>query len=161
MFDSGFSELSPDLHTSAFSTGKFAPHGEFVLTSDGEVLCYEATGPFNVEAIRALGVTRRKAYKRWQPNGTFAAIVHWHESALMSPEAFDAYRGGYVRFIQDVQPKSIVAWVAQPDVEGMYIMVQKFAEVFEHTQTDFRFFTEMDTAHRWVANALSRIQTRK
>lgn len=151
-------EQPNDLNSSQFSTGQFAPHGEFVLHSDGDILCYEASGPFNLEAIRALGITRIKAYETWQSSGIFAAIVHWHTSALMSPEAFEAYRDGYAQFVRDMQPKSVVAWVALPDVEGMSIMVRKFADCFERTNTRFRLFTEMEPAYGWVLENLGELR---
>lgn len=148
-----------DLKSSADSKGQFAPHGEFTLRSDGEILCYEATGPFNLESMQALRITRIKAYERWQPTRKFAAVVHWHNSALMSPEAFHAYRDGYIQFIQDTQAEAVVAWAADADVEGMYLMVQKFAEVFALTRTNFRFFTDIAPAHAWVRENLDQLKS--
>ncbi len=143
------------LQSSWDSTGRFAPHGEFTLRSDGQVLCYEAVGPFNLEGIQALRITRVKAYEKWQSSGTFAAIVHWHNSALMSLEAFDAYREGYLQFIQDMRPHAVVAWVAAPDVEGMGMMLKKFDAVFRLTNTRFRFFADLGDAHHWVNSTLA------
>jgi hypothetical protein len=96
------------LKSSQDSTGQFAPHGEFTLRSDGQVLFYEAVGPFNLEGIEALRTTRVKAYEKWQSSGTFAAIVHWQQSAMMSMQAFDAYREGYIQFIRDTKPHAVV-----------------------------------------------------
>lgn len=148
-----------DLRSSADCKGRFAPHGEFTLRSDGEILCYEAVGAFNFESMQALHITRIKAYERWQPTQTFAAVVHWHNSALMSPEAFQAYRQGYIQFIKDTQAKAVVAWVAAQGVEGMKLMVQTFAEVFEVTRTQFRFFTDVAPAHAWVREKLDLLKS--
>lgn len=138
------------LKSSWDSTGRFAPHGEFTLHSEGRVLCYDAVGPFNLEGIEALRTTRIKTYEKWQSNGTFTAIVHWHHSALMSPEAFDAYREGYLQFMRDRQPSAVVAWVAAPGVEGMGLMLKKFEDVFRLTNTRFCFFSDLGAAQSWI-----------
>ena len=139
--------------------GPFAPHGEFTLTSVGEILCYEAAGPFNIETLQALRITRIKAYEKWQDSGTFAVIVHWHHSVLMSLEAFDAYRDGYIKFIESTHARAVIAWVATPDVEGMNFMVQRFADVFEQTNTQFRLFSDLAQGRAWVEENLATLKT--
>jgi hypothetical protein len=73
--------------------GPFAPHGEFTLTSVGEILCYEAAGPFNIETLQAPDHTHQSLRK-------MAGQRHLRRHRALASqcldvvEAFDAYRDG-------------------------------------------------------------------
>lgn len=82
-----------------------------------------------------------------------------HTSVLMSPEAFDAYRDGYIRFMETTQAKGLVAWVAAADVEGMAMMVQKFEQVFALTNTRFQLFADMAPARTWIEGNLAAMKS--
>jgi hypothetical protein len=145
------------VHSNDVSTGRFAPHGEFRIWTEGDILYYDATGPFNLEALHALAAARVKIVQQWKPGRRIAALVHWHKSALMSPEAFAAYGQGLERFHESVNLPVALAWVASPDVEGMQLMINKFEELFARRKTNFRLFDDLDAARAWVNQCLDTV----
>ena len=46
------------VHSNDVHASRFAPHGEFRIWTEGAILCYDATGPFNLEALHALDAAR-------------------------------------------------------------------------------------------------------
>jgi hypothetical protein len=149
-------ENDPRISSRDIPTGRFSAHGEIRIWIEGDVICYEATGPFNLEALQALAVARLKIMEQWHPVRRVAAIVHWKNSALMSPEAFEAYRKGLTSFHQHRRNPVALAWVAAPEVEGMSLMVQNFQPVFESVGTNFRLFQTVEPARAWIEENLVR-----
>jgi len=156
------SHPEPIISTNAFCSGQFAPHGEFRIQCLDGLLCYEAIGPFNLEAVRALGPARRQAFERWAsaPGARPAVLVHWQHSALMSPEAFAAYHAGLSATVQSLAMPPVVAWVAEPELEGMDFMVERFAKVFADSRIEFRLFTDWREAERWLRARLAEADQR-
>lgn len=136
------------------STGRFAAHGTFKIWTDGDILCYDATGPFNLEALQALAAARSQIVAQWKPGRRVAALVHWHQSALMSPEAFAAYGEGLAKFHESANVPVALAWVAAPEVEGMGLMVDKFSTLFASHNTNFRLFATLGPALAWINTCL-------
>ncbi len=133
-----------------FKTGRFAMHGEVKLTTDGNILLYESTGPFNIETIQAFTAARASIHKKLDGSRPYAAIVHWRNSALMPLEAFAAYQAGYVKFLHENQHPLALAWASGPEVEGMDFMIARFTHVFDEHGLNFKFFTTTTEARRWV-----------
>jgi hypothetical protein len=75
----------PDLQVTLadVSTSRFVAHGDFSIRIDGDVLCYDVTGPFNLEWVQALGLARKQIVSAWQPKRRIGAIA-LNGSALMS-----------------------------------------------------------------------------
>jgi len=145
------------VHSNDVSTSRFTPHGEFRIWTEGDILCYDATGPFNLEALHALAAARVKIVQQWKPGRRIAALVHWHTSALMSPEAFAAYGQGLERFHESANLPVALAWVASPEVEGMQLMIAKFEELFARRKTNFRLFDSLEPARAWVNACLAEV----
>jgi len=145
-------QAADTISTNAFATGGFAPHGEFRIECLDGLLCYEAIGPFNLEAVRALGPARRQAFERWAPvpGARVGVLVHWQDSALMSPDAFAAYHAGLSAYAQSLAAPPVVAWVAEPELEGMDFMAERFAKVFADNRIEFQLFTDWHDAERWL-----------
>ncbi|MEJ5999876.1 hypothetical protein [Paucibacter soli] len=156
------SSSQPIISTNAFCQGSFAPHGEFRIQCLDGLFCYEAIGPFNLEAVRALGPARRQALERWAPaaGARVAVLVHWQHSALMSPEAFAAYRAGLSATAQSLAVPPVVAWVAEPELEGMDFMLDRFAEVFSANRVEFQLFTAWQDGARWLRARLAQAAER-
>lgn len=148
---------SLQVHSNDVSTSRFAPHGEFRIWTEGDILCYDATGPFNLEALHALAAARSSIVGQWKPKRRIAALVHWHKSALMSPEAFAAYGQGLERLHESANLPVALAWVASPDVEGMQLMIDRFEELFARRKTNFRLFDDLDAARAWVNASLAKV----
>jgi hypothetical protein len=142
-----------------FTEGGFRPHGMFSCWMEGDLLVWEARGPFNVEALQAYGRTRQAAFTRWQlDDRPLAAIMHWAGSALMSPDAFALYERAFEAFIVSRHHYVAVAWAGGPDIEGLDFMRQRFAPLFERHGLAFGVFPDIDAARRWALPKLKQAQ---
>ena len=47
-------KLDPHHCTDQFASGEFKPHGQVEMWLDGNILRYDAVGPFNRELVRAI-----------------------------------------------------------------------------------------------------------
>lgn len=91
------------LDCAAFAASRFALHGRCRLTLEGRALRVEASGPFNIEFVQALGRMLDAAARCLPEDGRFVEWVALRDSLLMPPEAFEllraytlrAQRGGY------------------------------------------------------------------
>jgi hypothetical protein len=129
----------------------FAPHGEFRVGWRDGVVWWDAIGPFNLEALQRYDRMRALARQRWLVKGRwFGGVVHWHHSALMSPEAFEAYTQGFVAVYSRPHRLAAVAWVADPELEGMRFMRRRFASLFEQYHLLMQEFEHPHEADAWV-----------
>lgn len=133
-----------------FKNGPFAMHGEVKLTTDGNILLYESTGPFNIETIKAFTAARASIHQKLDASKPYAAIVHWRNSALMPLDAFAAYEAGYVKFLRENQCPLALAWASGPGVEGMDFMIARFVKVFDEHRINFKCFATTAEARSWV-----------
>lgn len=139
------------LYSGDFLQGGFRPHGEFWCWMDQDVLMWRARGPFNLEALQAFAYTRRAAFTRWQlDERPLAAVMQWEHSALMSPEAFEAYQCSFDAFIQSRHHYVAVAWVGTAEVEGLDLMRLRYAPLFERHGLAFQVFPDVAPALRWA-----------
>ncbi len=138
-----------------FASGPFAPHGNFRMRLDGGVYLVEARGPFNEEAVRAWQAARREMARRHPPGPGLVprTVVHWIGSAMMSVQAFDRFAAGFHQFSDQVHPLGAVAWVAEPDTEGVAMMAEHFRPLYESRHTRFAQFADHGRALAWVRTA--------
>lgn len=135
-----------DLHRSGF-----APHGEFRLHYADGILRSHNLGPFNAEALRLYTQLRAAAFQRWQLSGRWiSGLALWEGSALMPPQAFDDYERGLRDFLRTEHRLAAVAWVSEPELEGMQFMAERFGRLFAATGMPFRRFTQEAAARAWV-----------
>jgi hypothetical protein len=139
-----------------FARGGFAPHGELSVRFDDGLLLWLNRGPFNLEALQCYGQARQAAFERWALDERWVAgVVEWQGSALMSPDAFQAYRLGFERFMASHHTLVAVAWVARPEVEGVDFMRDYFAPLFERHDLPLRLFAAREPAVAWAREQLS------
>ena len=133
----------------------FAPHGEISLRHDDGLLRWELEGPFNAEAIQRFALLRRAGFERWQLSGRWlAAVVRWRGSALMAPDAFDTYREGLRDFIRSQRRVAAVAWIVEPELEGLGFMRTLFERLYREEGVEFAVFDEAEAAQRWARERL-------
>ena len=133
----------------------FAPHGEISLRHEDGLLLWELEGPFNAEAIQRFALLRRAGFERWQLAGRWlAAVVQWRHSALMALDAFDTYREGLRNFIRANRRIAAVAWVAEPELEGLGFMRELFERLYRQEGVGFAVFDDGPSAQRWAREQL-------
>lgn len=137
-------------NTDQFATGPFRPHGRIEIWAEGNVMRLEATGPFNKEAIIALGATWRALFAELPMRGPFAAIIVIRHSIMSSQEVLDAF-GDFLRSgSQAGHPAAAVAYVAAPDIEGRSLILPKLADLYAATGRLFASFATEAEAEDWM-----------
>lgn len=143
--------MDDSISTQALQGGGFAPHGEFRLRFADGILYAHNIGPFNAEAMQLYARLRRMAYERWKLSGRWiGGIARWEGSTLMSPQAFDDYERGLMAFLSSEHRLVAVAWVADPELEGMRFMQERFGRLFRASDMPFQLFDSMAAAEAWV-----------
>lgn len=141
--------------TDDFADGRYRPHGRLEVHVEGNMCIYRAEGPFNLEAILALGKARRAIVEEWGDRGPAAAtIVQFYTSMLMSQDALDAYTEGMQMHLTQTKPNVAVAWVVAPQVEGRSIMLRHFEKIFTSLNVPWKSFERLDEASAWVQSKL-------
>jgi hypothetical protein len=139
------------LNSNDFVRGPFPPHGRFSIWFDNGVYIYDVAGPFNDVAMAALASMREAAAIRWPvPPGQALALVRWHGSAMMSPEAFRLLSEGYQDYARSRRTMAAVAWVGAPDTEGLDLLWFHYETLYEQIGTRFARFTEEEPARAWL-----------
>ena len=103
-------EHGPRKSVDEFATGPFRPHGRIEIWAEGNVVRLEAAGPFNKEAVVAMGATWRALFAGMPADGPFADIVTIHRSVMTSQEVVDAFGAFLAANTAARQAPSAVAW---------------------------------------------------
>ena len=143
-------EHGPRKSVDEFATGPFRPHGRIEIWAEGNVVRLEAAGPFNKEAVVAMGATWRALFAGMPADGPFADIVTIHRSVMTSQEVVDAFGAFLAANTAARQAPSAVAWIVDKDVEGASLILPKFAQVYAAAGRNFRFFDNEPEAVAWV-----------
>lgn len=146
------------LNIQQFASGPFKPHGRVELWTEGNVVYLEASGPFNKEAVLAVGATWRELFARLPHSGPFADVVVVEGSMMAGPEVLEAF-GAFLGMntAANVAPCA-VAWVVPPAVEGGVLMIPAFEQIYQAAGRNIRFFDNLPQARDWVRGQL-RLQT--
>lgn len=70
---------------------RFAPHGRVEMRFEGDILYYDATGPFNKELVESLAVAQRDLLTTANHHGPWVSLSIMRGSLMASPEAFARY----------------------------------------------------------------------
>ncbi len=141
---------SKRLNSDQFATGPFRPHGRAELWAEGKVIHLSAAGPFNMEAVLAIGAAWRQLFADVPAQGLFADIVIATGSMMAGPDVIRAFG----QFLQANTAANLapcaVAWVVPPEVEGAMLMIPQFRQVYEAAGRNIAFFETQDAAQAWI-----------
>lgn len=142
--------------TADVGTAQFRQHGRVDMYMDGDILIYDAVGPFNTEALDALAVAQlgflqqlALAGRRW------GSIANFKVSAMTSPDGL----ARYANLMKAPKPSEfqaqVTAFVFGPDVEGGRIMLAHYRRIYEEIGRPFACFDTLDEAKTWVRARLA------
>ena len=137
-------------NTDQFASGPFRPHGRVEIWAEGNVVRLDAAGPFNEEAIIALGAAWRSLFAELPLCGPFADVVLLRRSILASQKVVDAFGLFLAANTQAGHAPSVVAWIVPPEIEGRSFMLPKFAEIYAAAGRPFAAFETEAEAEAWV-----------
>ncbi len=143
------------LCTDQFRVTCFAPHGRVEVWSDQAFVYYEATGPFNREAVDCLAAAQRDFLLAHPMPGPWASLGVMHHSAVIGEEALERYR----ELMSSPKPPGLTpvatAFVMGEDVEGHRLMAPLYERIYAHIQRPFRVFSELAAAQNWLRQQLA------
>lgn len=149
---------SQRISSDQFATGPFRPHGRVELLAQGKIIHLTASGPFNMEAVNAIGAAWRQMFADSPAEGPFADIVTVAGSMMAGPDVMRAF-GSFLQAntAAHISPCA-VAWVVPADVEGAVIMIPQFRQVYEAAGRNIAFFDSAEPAQAWVLDQLQQAQ---
>jgi hypothetical protein len=136
--------------TEEHNKGGFAQHGRFEFEQANGLVILNAYGPFNLETVQALGRTRTTGEVQWGFNKPRVAMVLFHGSMLMSPDALRVYQDDLAAHFKNVPPPSAIAWVAGPEIEGRLLMCPHFEKIYQDFHIPWRAFDSEAEARPWL-----------
>jgi hypothetical protein len=146
----------PKSSTKLVKTSQFTPHGVVDIWMDGQLMHYEATGPFNVELVDCLAVAQRDYLLASRPAGAWVSVCIVRHSAMASPESI----ARYAAIMADPKPDNMVpcatAFVIPPEVEGGAIMTPHLTKIYDRIGRPFAVFDNLAAAQVWADSWLSR-----
>lgn len=162
--------FSSDLHmsidrnfrksTDEVTPSMFAAHGRVEMFFEGDILQYEACGPFNKELFESLAVAQLDFLKTANHQGPWASICLVQRSGLTSPEGFLCYE----EMIRAPKPDQFTplatAFVVPPGVEGGSLMLPRVTAIFARVGRPFKGFDNMSSAKDWANSLIDAEKTR-
>ncbi len=143
-------KLDPHHCTDQFASGEFKPHGQVEMWLDGNILRYDAVGPFNRELVRAIAQAQHEVMLAAKARGACVEVVTIRESALVTPDGL----AELALILQDVNLQGLaplaVTYVMAPDVEGASIMAPLFRRRYQDQGRTFEIFEQMKDALIWA-----------
>lgn len=135
------------------SGSRFPAHGHVEVHPHGRTVCFEATGPFNAEAVAAMRRAYTPVMASMAADGPFGHISTFHESMLATPDAFAAFAALLAEWKAMGILPTANAYVAGPEVEGLTIVQAHYRRAWDGAR--FEFFEHRDEAEAWIARMLA------
>ncbi|MBB5204732.1 hypothetical protein HNQ51_002046 [Inhella inkyongensis] len=130
-----------------FQSARFPAHGEVQIDWVGRMLCIRARGPFNAEfmlrATQALASIRTGR----PADGLYLEWVHWMDSMLMPPEAWDRLALSVQRFVDADLHGRLNLVIAAPDVEARWLMLPRLQALWGQSRP-VEVFDDLESAQR-------------
>lgn len=140
--------------TDHVQASRFAAHGLIELAMEGDILYYQATGPFNEELFDRFAVAQASYLTTLQHPTPWVSIATFVNSALFTPEAI----ARYTAVMQAPKPAGLTpigtAFVIGPDIEGGKIMAPHFRKIYDSIQRPFTVASTQEEAQAWALSML-------
>lgn len=139
----------------AFATSGFRPHGAIEFWAEGSVIRIAAEGPFNREAVQAVGLAMHDLFASVPIGQRFADILEFRGSLLASPDALTSF-GDFLRAMSAAKTAPVaVAFVVAADVEGRSLMLPIYAKLYAEHGREFAAFETLAEAQAWLRERLA------
>jgi hypothetical protein len=139
-----------------FAVSGFRPHGEMELWAEGPVMRVIAQGPFNREAIQALGKAVRDLYVELGPvQRTRCELIEYRRSLLASPDALIELGRLLSLSTNTKQAQLAIALVGGDDVEASSLMLPIVAKIYADHGRPVACFRTVAEALVWLDQRLA------
>jgi hypothetical protein len=148
--------IPPKSSTKLVKTAQFTAHGVVEIWMEGQLMHYEATGPFNVELVDCLAIAQRDYLLASRPKGAWVSVCTVRRNAMASPASISRYAAIMAAPKPDNMVPCATAFVIAPEVEGGAIMAPHFAKIYDDIGRPFAVFNDLAAAQVWADGWLSR-----
>ena len=139
-----------------FAVGGFRPHGEVELWAEGPVMRVIAQGPFNREAVRALGKAVNDLYQALGPDRPICELIEYRHSLLASPETLTTLGDLLALMTRLGIAQKAIAIVVTDDVEARDLMLPIVTKVYTDQGRAVASFSSVAEAQAWLTQQLGR-----
>jgi len=147
-------ESNMPLSNEDFEPSRFEPHGAVTVLSEGNIVRYDVTGPFNAEFMVLVVKLVDKLYSEVVNKGPFGEVTVFRNSMLMPPDAISRIIDVLQRWkIRGCAPLA-TAWVIEPNVDGALLMVPLFEKKFSAAGHPFLRCDNVEEAEIWLKKIL-------
>ncbi|WP_372863358.1 hypothetical protein [Spongiibacter sp.] len=135
--------------------GKFRPHGRISFSFEGNLVVYQAEGPFNVELLEAFAQVEPEIIQRFQQRvGPWVEVIIFEKSSLAPDECIGVF-GDYLKEMKanGLAPRAS-AMVIGKGVESSAYMNSCYEKCYREAGFEHRLFSNRDDALSWVKTFL-------
>lgn len=136
--------------TDHYQQDQFRLHGRVEMHLEGQTICVNAQGPFNMELTTALAALEGEFLSNVASQGPFFEIVTFTESVLASPEVMEAHAQLLVMLKNAGLAHKASAYVIPDDLEGASFIGPIAARNYAAVDWPFKIFQRQDDAERWI-----------
>ena len=127
----------------------FGLHGEFVVSYQGSIIEVEATGPFNLKAVKCYEKDVVEAVTHIHV--PWVQIVFMHQDCLYTPEAEQEMH----KFSKRRKRLGLTAIaLVFIDLHTMYLSKDQIAKFYQQHDIPCEFFTQKEAANKWLSKQL-------
>ena len=136
--------------TDHYQQDQFRAHGRVEMHLKGNIICVDASGPFNLELTNALATLEAEFLAQVASQGPFFEIVNFSESVLASLEVMEAHRQLLVMLKGAGFAHKATAYVIPSELEGAEFTGPIAAQNYAAVDWPFKIFQCMDDAEKWI-----------
>ena len=137
-----------------FAAGGFRPHGKVELWAEGPVMRVIAEGPFNREAVLALGNAVNDLHQALGDQRPICELLDFRGSLLASPDALHTL-GELMALMTEIgNAQKAIAMVVADDVEARDLMLPILTKVYTDQGRVVACFMTVAEAQDWLKTQL-------
>jgi len=130
-------------------------HGTGDVRNEGNIVIYQAYGPFNLEFVQAMSSLRASIQSELVALGAWGEIIVINDSAYATMDALTAYTK-HLEGVNRLDIKSsYTAFVIGPEVEGRKLMAPLLVNCYAALDRTPPVFECLHDARRWIEGKLS------
>ncbi len=136
--------------TDYYQQDQFRLHGRVEMHLNGQTICVNACGPFNIELTTALATLEGEFLSNVASQGPFFEIVTFTESVLASPEVMAAHGQLLVMLKGAGLAHKATAYVIPENLEGAAFTGPIAAQNYAAVDWPFKIFQSLEDAEQWI-----------
>jgi len=138
--------------TANVKAGQFQVHGAMDIEVSGVFNVLVATGPFNLELVRAAESAQTQLDPELCAKGRWGTLLIFRHSAMTSLDALEEITRVLQKRVSVGMNPAAVAMVFGPDVEGSGLMNGHYIRAYAAAGIPGKAFDNVDEARVWLAS---------